>query len=234
MDMNLEDGRQVHFDRISKGIGYAYAVHEHHATSSEFYGARIWWNGNGWTLHFLDGRVDLFPEAYLGQSYAQSAATEMQDGAGHRIQLQRDRHRNLERLLPPSGHAINFSYDLANRIIEAWDDAGDWRRYSYGDSGLLDRVSAWHHVLYRYEYMYVPRYRSYLMSAIADGNWHILLRNVYNSDGLTSEQKLANGDVYRFDYVSDSKEGISATTVTFPNSQQKRFYFQKGILVRQE
>ena len=41
MDLNLEDGRQIHFRRISQGTGYADAVFEHDETSSEFYGAFV-------------------------------------------------------------------------------------------------------------------------------------------------------------------------------------------------
>jgi Domain of unknown function (DUF6531) len=236
IDMNLEDNREVHFDRISKGTGYADAVHEHHATSSEFYGARIWWNGNGWTLHFLDGRVDVFPEAYWAQSYAQGAATEMQDAAGHRIVLQRDRHRNLERLVSPSGHAINFTYDLSDQIIEAWDDVGNFRKYSYTAGGHLQTVSDWSHVLYRFEYQNLLRCRGcdpYLMTAIMDGDWNVLLRNVYDN-GRIAQQRLANGEVYKYKYVVDSNDKLSASTLTFPKGREKRFYFQKGILVRQE
>jgi uncharacterized protein RhaS with RHS repeats len=187
-------------------------------------------------LRLLDGRVDLFPEAYWAQSYAQSAATEMQDGAGHRIQLQRDRHRNLERLVSPSGHAIDFAYDRANQITEAWDDLGNVRKYSYTKGGHLDQVSDWSHVLYRFEYVNLLRCRGcnpYLTTAVMDGDWNVRLRNVYDN-GRVIQQKLANGDVYKYDYAFDSKNDISASTVTFPNGQQKRFYFKKRILVRQE
>jgi hypothetical protein len=40
MDLNLEDRRQIHLARISKGTGYADAVFRHADTSSEFYGGR--------------------------------------------------------------------------------------------------------------------------------------------------------------------------------------------------
>ena len=54
IDLVLEDGREVHFDRISEGTGYADAVYEHDETTSEFYGARITWNGQGWgTFAFM-------------------------------------------------------------------------------------------------------------------------------------------------------------------------------------
>jgi hypothetical protein len=232
MDLNLEDGMGIHFDRISRGTGYADAVLEYHDTSDEFYGAQIWWNGNGWTLHFLDGRVDLFPEAYFAQTLAQGAATEMRDAAGNRIRLQRDRRRNLERLVSPSGHAINLTYDSQDRIVQAWDDVGDFRKYSYSRRGDLETISDWSHVLYRFEYdLQIPS--RHLMTAIMDGNWKVILRNDYQAARI-SDQKLANGDVYRFDYVFDSNGNVLATRVTFPDARKRRFYFEKGILSRQE
>src|ERR1035438_1601701 len=86
MDLNLEDGRQIHFRRISKGTGFADAVFRHENTSSEFYGAQIAWNGDGWTLDFRDGRRFLFPEAYQAKNYAQGAPTEMRNADGHPLQ----------------------------------------------------------------------------------------------------------------------------------------------------
>ncbi|MFY9683016.1 MAG: DUF6531 domain-containing protein, partial [Candidatus Sulfotelmatobacter sp.] len=95
MDLNLEDGRQVYFERISKGTGYADAVFRHDRTSSEFYAAQIAWNGDGWTLKLQDGRQVIFPEAYNAKNYAQGGPVEIRDGQGHRIQLKRDDLRNL-------------------------------------------------------------------------------------------------------------------------------------------
>jgi hypothetical protein len=94
--LNLEDDRQIYFPRISKGTGYSDAVFRHSETSPEFYGAQDAWNGNGWTLEFLDGGRFLFPEAYHSRSYAQGAATDMSDNTGQHIHLNRDAVRNLE------------------------------------------------------------------------------------------------------------------------------------------
>src|SRR6266850_1488372 len=70
-DLNLEDERRIHFPRISKGTHYSDAVYRHSATSSEFYGAQIAWNGDGWTLDFVDGWRILFPDSYHGKTFAQ-------------------------------------------------------------------------------------------------------------------------------------------------------------------
>jgi YD repeat-containing protein len=151
-DLRLEDEWPIHFPRISKGTGYADAVFRHSETSSEFFSARDAWNGNGWTLDFLDGRRFLFPEAYNARSFAQGAATDMSDSAGHHIRLNRDPMRNLKQLVSPSGHVINFTYDAAHRIVEASDDSGTTRGYVYDATGHLDMVTDGTNALYGFQY----------------------------------------------------------------------------------
>jgi YD repeat-containing protein len=110
--------------RISQGTGYADAVFRHDRSSSEFFGAQVAWNGNGWTMTFRDGRKIYFPESYYAKNFAQGAAIEMLDAEDHRLQLKRNSARNLEELVSPGGHTIRFKYDSADRIVEAKDDAG--------------------------------------------------------------------------------------------------------------
>src|SRR5262249_31346516 len=123
MDINLEGDRWLRFRRISKGTGYADAVFRHEETSSEFYGAQVAWNGNGWTLAFRDGRKFYFPESYFAKNCAQGAPTVMADAAGHRIVLNRDGKRNLQEVISPEGKKLLFQYDSADRIAEAKDEA---------------------------------------------------------------------------------------------------------------
>lgn len=233
MDLNLENGRQIHFRRISKGTGFADAVFRHDETSSEFYGAQIAWNGNGWSLNFRDGRRFLFPEAYYAKNYAQGAAFELQDADGHRTQLRRNKQRNLEQLISSSGRTITFKYDAADRIIEATDDAGNVREYSYDSSGHLETVADASHLLYRFQYALLLHwgYDPYLMSAVVGGKGKVLLQNIYE-DGRVSEQRLANGDVYRYDYIF-VKEEIVETIVNGPTGRRK-FFFQRGIFTKEE
>jgi YD repeat-containing protein len=231
MDLNLEDGRQMYFRRISKGTGYADAVFRHDETSSEFYGAQIAWNGNGWTLQFLDGRQFIFPEAYNAKNFAQGAAFEIRDAARNRSELKRDSRRNLQELISPSGHTITFRYDQADRIIEASDDEGKVREYSYNSSGHLDTVSNAVGVLYYFKYesiLHAEGYDPYLMTQVIDGKGTVLLQNFYADGSRVSEQKLANGDVYRYDYRF-VKGHIAETIVDTPTGERK-FFFRDGIL----
>ena len=104
MNLNLEDGRKIYLPRISKGTRYEDAVFRNGDAESEFYDARISWNGSGWTMNFRDAWQFLFPESYLAKSCAQGAPVEMRDEHGNRVQLERDKVRNLQQLISPSGH----------------------------------------------------------------------------------------------------------------------------------
>lgn len=235
MDLNLEDFHKIHMLRISKGTGFADAVFRHNETSSEFYAAQVAWNGNGWTMTFRDGRKFYFPEAYYAKNYAQGAATEMVDAEGHRIQLKRNKVRNLEELLSPGGHSIQFKYDLADRIVEADDDAGHVRKYSYDHGGHVDTVSDDSKVLYRFEYqklMNETGYDPWLLTAILDGDWNVILRNKYVW-GRISEQRLADGEVYRYEYRLKDRDVVQ-TTVTLPSEKKQLFSFRDGILIEQK
>lgn len=231
-DLNLEDGRRIYLPRISKGTRYEDAVFRNGNAGSEFYDARDGWNGNGWTMTFPDGRRILFPEAYYAKNYAQGAPVEMRDSAGNRIQLKRDKVRNLQQLISPSGHTITFKYDDSGRILEAQDDAGTIRRYTYDFGGHVRIVQDATRVLYRFQYQRVrldPGYDPFLMSEVRDGEGKVLLENFYRDRIRVSEQRLADGEVYRYDYIFDSSHKVMATIVTLPSSKVKRFFFKDGI-----
>jgi YD repeat-containing protein len=232
LDLILEDGRAVHFKRISEGTGYADAVYEHNETSSEFYGARITWNGNGWDLRFHNGDLYLFPEAYHAKNLTQGSAFEIRDATGRLIQLKRDDSLNLTTIISSSGRNINFSYDAAARVVKAEDDAGNIRHYTYDSTSHLTHVSDDAHILYRFEYLPVLNwdgYDKYLLTSIADATGREILRNTY-VNGRVSEQRLANGKIYRFKYRVEENE-IVETTFESPDDKTRIFHFYHGMLV---
>jgi YD repeat-containing protein len=230
--LNLEDGRQIRFPRISKGTGYADAAYRHSETASEFYRAQIVWNGDGWNLDFQDLRQFRFPESYNAKNFAQGAAMEMRDPKGHRIELKRDGARNLDRLISPSGHTISFKYDNASRIIEAQDDSGKVRDYAYDSTGHLETVSDGSRVLYRfgYESLDSQGFDPYLMTSVRDGSGRELVRNWYEDGSRISKQRLANGETYLYDYLLDSSYNVTEAIVTLPSGEMKKFFFKSGGL----
>ncbi len=234
MDLNLEDGRAIHLRRISKGTGYADAVFRYVDSSSGFYGAQVAWNGNGWMLDFKDHRRFLFPESYYAKNCAQGAPIEIDDEKGHSIQLKRSASRNLEELISPTGNSINFKYDATDRIVEARDSDGNIREYSYEPTGHLETVSDESHVLYRFEYARLlsqPGFDPYLLTAVMNGNWQVLLRNDYHN-GRVSVQRLGDGRIYKYQYVLDERFNVTRTTVTLPGEVVREFNFQNGIMVK--
>jgi YD repeat-containing protein len=237
LDLNLEDGRQIRFPRISKGTGYADAAYRHGETASEFYGAQIVWNGNGWDLNFQDRRQFRFPESYNARNFAQGAAIQMRDARGHHIELKRDPARNLDKLTSPSGHTINFKYDKASRIIEAQDDSGNIRKYTYNPAGHLETVSDGSHVLYRFGYenlLNSQGFDPYLMTTVTDGRGRELIRNWYEDGSRVSKQRLADGETYLYDYLFDSKYNVTEATVTLSTGETKRFFFESGEPLRKK
>lgn len=226
MDLNLEDSYQVHMPRISKGTGFADAVFRHSETASEFYGAKVSWNGDGWTMDLRDGSKLYFPEAYNAKTFAEGAPTAMVDSQAHRIQLKRSSTRNLEQIVSPNGRTISLKYDSADRIVEARDDAGHLRTYTYDGTGHLKIVSDESHILYGFEYAPLideNGFDRWLMTAVRDASGKVLLHNSYLW-GRVSKQKLANGQVYRYDYQLRGTE-VTQCTVVLPSGEKRVFSF---------
>jgi len=189
----LEDGEFVHFDRISKGTGYADAVYQHTETSTRFYKATQSWNGKGWTMRLADGSEIIFPESYNAKNMAQGAPTEFRDAEGNRLELNRDGQRNLEEIRTPHGHWIKFNYDALSRITHAEDDTGHWARYEYNSKGMLI-----HSVLSSGRERHYE-YQGTLMTEIKDENGSVLLHNWFDS-GHVIRQQFGNGAVYSYSY----------------------------------
>ena len=211
----LEDGDFLYFDRISKGTGYADAVYQHTETSSRFYKATTSWNGGGWTTRLADGSSITFPESYNAKNLAQGAAISIRDADGNELKLNRDAQRNLKEILTPHQRRITFDYDDHARVTEAVDDAGDWTRYGYDAAGMLIYAihSSGHERHYSYE--------GALMTAIADENAHILLRNFYQR-GFLTRQEYGNGDVYAYRYiVSANRMYFEKAVVTMPDRSEQ-------------
>jgi YD repeat-containing protein len=223
MQVVLEDSDPVRFDRISKGTGYADAVYEHRDTESEFFKARIWWNGNGWTLRFLDGSEIQFPESYNAKNLAQRAPFEIRDAGGRSIRLQRDPERNLRMLVSPSGHFIRFAYDSQRRITEASDDRGRRVAYGYDSAGHLISVTDENGRQTRFAYD-----ESDLIQTVEAGG-HVLVRNHFANGGWVVQQDLADGSIWRYQYGFNGDEQVQ-TIVIAPEGTRTQFTFAHEIV----
>ena len=96
----------------------------------------------------------------------------------------------------------------------------------------METVSDESHALYRFEYsrrMPEPGYDPYLLTGIMDGDWKLLLQNRY-SLGRVFEQRLAGGQIYRYEYALRGSD-VLATTITLPSGEKKIFGFRDGKFV---
>jgi hypothetical protein len=67
---------------------------------------------------------------------------------------------------------------------------------------------------------------------VMDGDWNVLLQNKYLW-GRVSEQRLANGETYRYEYALRGRE-VLQTAVTLPSGGERQFIFRDGILIEQK
>jgi YD repeat-containing protein len=225
-ELYMADGNFIFFNRISQGTSYADAWYEHTDTSSEFYKARFWWNGNGWTLRLQDGTIYQFPESYNGTNLAQGAPFEMRDPQGRRVQIVRDTNRNLRRLVSPNARSISLDYDDAGRVRQAHDDNGHSVDYSYDSEGrlFLIRENERPAVRYRFDPNQPDK-----IAAIEDGDGNVLLRNSYFEDGRISAQISADGSEYRYHYELDAQGRVALAMVTAPDRTTRSFCFRNGV-----
>jgi YD repeat-containing protein len=201
MAIVLEDGNFVYFDRVSKGTGYADAVFQHSETSSKFYRAIIYWNGDGWTARLADGSMIMLPESYMAKKIADGAPYEIVDPAGNKLLLQRDKDRKLQEIKTPHGQEITLGYNDQGYIEHAQDSAGHWVVYLYNPGGMLIEVkdSSGRGRSYEYEGDH--------MTAIRDEKGALLVRNTYYDYGRIAAQEFADGTVYRYAYQWSSNQG---------------------------
>src|SRR5437868_4128733 len=215
LTLNLEDSDFIYFKRISEGTGYADAVFMHTETSTPFYKATIAWNGNGWTLRRSDGSEIHFPESYNAKTRAEGAPFDLVDPAGNKLQLNRDRRRNLKEIRTPHGRWMHFELDNQARIVKAEDGGGNFAQYGYNQAGLLTDVKSSSGAARHYVY------DGSFMSDVLDEHGRLLVHNLYQGRVLIG-QEFANGDLYGYRYTW-SPNGYYADTVvvTLPDQSEK-------------
>jgi len=215
VNLIMPDGASIHYDRISKGTGYADAVYEHTDTATAFLRSEFRWNGLGWDLRFADGSVMTFPENYGGTQPHHGAPTEMRDGTGHKIQFARDSDRNLDKLTAPAGHSISFEHDTRSRVATAATDTAQAVQYAYDAGGRLTAVTAGDRVT-RFGYDDLN-----LISVDVSGKR--VLAVAYKDDRVAS-LTAADGRTYTFNYLTLGTDAnrVTETIVYAPDGTRTR------------
>jgi predicted Zn-dependent protease len=220
IDVNTCDGNQLHFQRISKGTGYADAVYEHRATATAFLGSRFSWNGNGWDLKLRDGSMYLFPESYYAKKPVDGAMIQFRDAKAQAVKLERSDRRTLNRITSPDGRSIKFEHDSADRIYQAEDDQKRKVSYLYDHGGRLVEVRGLHAV-HRYDYE-----STYLMKL--EENGQRIVEFDYDRQGRISDLKLPDGRLYQFRYEYDRADTkrIVRSILMAPDGSSAKFDIQ--------
>ncbi len=216
LDMILCDGSMIYYERISKGSGYANALYAHRLTGSSFANSQVRWTSNGWNLRTRDGMNMLFPGTQNALRGVDGAMLEFSSSKGQSVGIQRDRRRNLRRIVAPNQLSINFEYDSRYRIIKSFDDMGKILKYGYDASGRLIEVRS-PSSIQRFDYIAED------MTSINE-NSHRLIEFHYLL-GRLQNFSFADGRTYRIQYDRHPNDTtmILRTYLTLPDGTVRKF-----------
>jgi RHS repeat-associated protein len=218
LDLVLADGGEIHFVRISPGTGFADAVFEHTSTQSVWYKSTIRWVG-GWELKRQDGMRYYFPDSELAGRYTGAGVLSITDRNGNVTTIQRDGGGNPIRITSPSSRWIELTYDGANRVTQAKDNAGRTVVYEYDTNGRLFRVTDPNGGTNEYTYNTLNR-----MTTIKDARGIVFITNEYDTTGKVIQQTMVDGGIYQFNYTLNGST-ITQTDVTDPRGKIRRVTF---------
>ncbi|MFG3049855.1 RHS repeat-associated core domain-containing protein [Kitasatospora sp. NPDC048239] len=225
VDLVQPDGSKIHFRRITPGEKtYEDALFLADPTPTEFSGATMGWNGNGWDVKLRNGTTYVLgDEAPLqairdkfGNTTTITRAPAPADSDG-KVRLRGP----ITQVTSPNGKWIKFSYDTASppRIVRAEDNLGRAVSYTYTADGHLETVTNPAGGVMKYTY------ESGRMKTITDARGTVFLTNTYDSAGRVLQQVAADGGVTRFDYTTGTDGKISETRMTDPRGGVQRFTF---------
>nr|BFE73298.1 hypothetical protein GCM10020092_065990 [Actinoplanes digitatis] len=146
-DLILVDGARVHFRRISPGSGnasYESAIFLADPTPTEYHGATLAWNGNGWDVTLVDGTViqigDEAPLQAIRDKYGNTTTitrAPMPPDANGTVRSS----GRITQITSPNGKWIKLTYDAQQRVTRAEDNSGRGVDYTYTADGYLWTVT---------------------------------------------------------------------------------------------
>jgi RHS repeat-associated protein len=218
--LGLPDGGRVRFERTEPGTSYD-TTFVHTATPSEFYQARLTWNGNGWDLRLRDGTTYVFPDSDGDTDPYRAAVTSIRDRNGNTLAISRDPATGrITAITSPSGRWARALYDASGRVTRWSDNSGRQVNYTYDAAGRLWKVTDVAGGVTEYGYDAADR-----MATIKDPRGITYLTNEYDAQDRVSQQTLANGGTYEFSYVVGAGGSIVQTDVTNPRGFVRRATF---------
>ena len=150
-------------------------------------------------------------------------ATVMVDAQGNRLELVRDRPRNLREIVASRGGWITLSLDDQARIVRAENHEGHWREYRYDAAGMLAEATSVDGRARRYSYV------DELLTQVHDEQGRLLVRNWYDGKWLV-RQDYANGESLRFRYqIGSSRYYADETTVVRSDRSSRMFRTAESV-----
>ncbi|MFJ6053282.1 RHS repeat-associated core domain-containing protein [Streptomyces sp. NPDC092307] len=215
VDLYLPGGAKVHFTRTSPGTSWSDAVFEPLDTPGGFKGAKISNVESRWELQFRDGTVWVFPQ------YAPLAEIRDRNGNKTRITRLNGNKGEITQVTSPGGRWVSFGYDAQHRIASAKDNTGRTVSYAYDSAGRLEAVTDPAGKVSRYTYDGT----SNRVATATDARGISFMRNTYDASGRVTEQGLAEGQKYAFEYTQTGTGRVTSVTVTEPGGAVRRVEF---------
>ncbi|MEU7854269.1 RHS repeat-associated core domain-containing protein [Nonomuraea sp. NPDC049141] len=214
VDLYIPGGAIIHYVRTSPGTGFGDAVFAAVNTPGEYRGSTIRRDNtrDGWELWRRDGMRYYFPQY--------QPLAEIRDRNDNTITLTRDGQLNLVQITSPNGKWIKLAYNANNRVTGLRDNIGRTVGYTYNTGGRLETVTDTGGKVMRYTYDSAGR-----MFTATDTRGITYLTNEYDAAGRVAKQTLTDGQIYTFDYVTDTAGKITETRVTQPNGAVQRITF---------
>jgi len=232
-ELILEDGGRIRFEPVSSGKTHFDAIFEHKASPTEFYGALLQWNGQGWNIDLRDGGRYLFG-ACTPHGKDVCHIVGHRDAHGVETVLQHDAAGDLTRISSGDGW-IALSYDTSHHITFARSSRGETVKYDYDDGGHLVRAAHSDGRLQEYTYGAHHEMRSIrepdreIVNFYDDKVWCVKQVITFGARG---EPPRDNPDVYRFSYRTGADGKTAETRVVQPSGTVRVATFNRnGYLV---
>ena len=222
IDLILEDGGRVHFERTSRGKSFEDAVYRHTGTHTQYENAVLAWNPawRGWDMKLEDGSLYQFPESRWAQRGSQAAVVRIQDPRGNSLQFVRSAAGDLTKIVSSSGQKLSLTYDAGHRITRIQDDSGNAVQYAYDEKARLVQVVDVDGATTTYSYDGRDR-----MLTVGDAEGNVRLRMAYDRSGRCVRQILPDGRSFRFAYTAVSKGKTLRVDVIQPDGAHERVIF---------
>ncbi len=225
IDVVLEDGARIHYDRTSPGTGWADAVYTHAQTPGRFYRSTLRWQSSTvlghWRLEFPNGDIWMFAESSAATAPSAAGLIGILDRFGNRIDVERSPGDGaIARVSAANGRFIAFSYDSSGRVAALTDNAGRRVSYSYDSLGRLLTVTNPEGGVTQYAYDAAHR-----MTSVIDERGITFVTNQFDASDRVTRQTLTDGAVFAFAYTSDAYGRIVQTDVTNPRGVVRRTSF---------